>query len=181
MKIPLTARLALLSLLVASPISSALSGEWNAIVNGRSFHVNAAEDWNENNFGLGLEFQLETTSRWKKQLMVNGFRDSSNDMSYMVGAGIQRNLYATDRFHGFYVDAGVNAFLMTRQDVNNNRPFPGALPSLSIGNRDMGFNLTYLPKMAVERLYDAEMMDESISGIVFLQFKINVGRLILPD
>lgn len=158
-----------------------MAGNFNAVINGRSIHVHATEDWNEDNVGLGLEYQFATDSRWKKQVMVNGFRDSSEEMSYMAGAGLHRNLYETDRLHGFYVDAGISVFLMTRKDVNHNRPFPGALPSLSVGNRHMGFNLTYLPKQAVESLYDMEMMDKTISGIFFLQFKVGINQLLPSD
>lgn len=99
----------------------------------------------------------------------------------MIGGGLYRTLFATDRLDGFYVDAGINAFVMTRKDVNDNRPFPGALPSLMVGNRYMGLNLTYLPKQAVESLFDAQMMDETISGIFFLQFKVSVSQLFPSD
>ncbi len=181
MRISKAARLALLSLLVVLPLSPAVAGDFSAVINGRSIHVDAKKNWNENNFGLGFEYQFSGESRWKKQLMVNGFRDSSKNMSYMAGGGIHRNLYATDRLHGFYVDAGVNAFLMTRQNINNNRPFPGALPSLTVGNRYMGLNLTYLPKKAVESVYDTDLRDEAMSGIFFLQFKVGVSELLPAD
>lgn len=181
MKIYAAARLALLSLLMVLPISSAMAGDFRAVINGKSIHVDATNDWNEDNYGLGLEYQFATESRWKRQLMVNGFRDSSEEMSYMIGGGLHRTLFASDRLSGFYVDAGINAFLMTRKDVNDNRPFPGALPSLTVGNRFMGFNFTYLPKQAVESLYDAQMMDETISGIFFVQFKFGVGQLFPTD
>ena len=92
----------------------------------------------------------------------------------MAGGGIHRELYSTDRLQGFYVDAGINAFLMTRRDVNDNRPFPGLLPSVTFGNDHVGMNLTYLPKKAVEEIYDRQMTDRSMSGIVFLQIKFNV-------
>lgn len=167
----------LVSLLIVLPVSPAVAGDFSAIINGRSIHVDASENWNEDNYGLGLEYQFATQSRWKKQLMVNGFRDSMDEMSYMAGAGLHRTLFASDRLQGFYVDAGINAFLMTRKDVNDNRPFPGALPSLSIGNRHMGLNLTYLPKLAVEKLTDSTLEDDTISGIFFLQFKVSVSGL----
>ena len=109
--------------------------------------------------------------------MANGFRDSNEDMSYMLGGGLHRNLYATDRMNGFYFDAGIDAFVMTRTDVNDNKPFPGALPSLTVGNRYVGVNLTYLPKVAVEKMYGSKMVDETMSGIVFLQFKLNVSQI----
>jgi len=175
------ARLTLLTLLIVAPFSSAMAGNFSAVLNGRSIHVDATDDWNEDNVGLGLEYQFATESRWKKQVMVNGFRDSNEDMSYMAGAGLHRTLYTTDRLNGFYVDAGINAFLMTRRDVNDNRPFPGAVPSLSIGNRHMGFNLTYLPVKAVENLLDTRIMDNSVTGVFFLQFKVELSQLLPHD
>jgi len=162
-----------ISLLSAMP---AHGGELSAVINGKSFHLNATEQWNENNVGFGVEYLFDSDSRWKTIIMANGFRDSSDELSYMAGAGLHRNLFSTERLQGFYLDAGINAFLMTRKDVYNNRPFPGALPSLTIGNRYVGFNLSYLPQIAVEKLYDARMTDDGITGIVFLQFKINLSR-----
>ena len=174
-------RLALVALVIAMPCSSAWAGSFSAVLNGRSIHVDATENWNEDNVGLGLEYQFESTSRWKRQVMVNGFRDSNEEMSYMAGAGLHRTLFASDRMNGLYVDAGINAFLMTRRDINDNRPFPGAVPSLTIGNRVMGVNLTYLPVKAVERLLDARMTDDTVSGIFFLQFKVDVNQLFPGD
>ncbi len=182
MKILNAARFTVTSLLIALPLSSvllspALAGELSTVINGKSIHVDASEDWNEDNYGLGFEYQFATQSRWKKVVMANGFRDSNDEMSYMAGAGLHRNLFTTDRLNGFYVDAGINVFVMTRQDVNDNKPFPGALPSLTFGNRYAGLNLTYLPKKAVEKMYDSNMDDETIDGIVFLQLKVNFGQL----
>lgn len=161
--------------IIALSGSSCFAGEFSAVLNGKSYHIGASEDWNEDNLGLGVEFQFDTESRWKRQLMANGFRDSSENMTYMVGGGIHRTVFGTDKLADFYVDLGINAFVMTREDVNDNRPFPGALPSLTIGNRYAGFNLTYLPRKAVEKLYDSEMMDRTTSGIVFLQFKVKLN------
>ena len=82
-------------------------------------------------------------------------------------------IWQTATFHDLYLDIGLNAFLMTRDDVADNRPFPGALPSLSIGNRHVGANLTYLPRKAVELMYRSDDVDRGITGIVFLQLKLN--------
>lgn len=176
MKSTQAATLTLLALLCLSPMPS-FGGELSAVLSGKSFHLGASDDWNENNYGLGVEYRFTSESRWKTMLMANGFRDSNDEMSFMAGGGLYRNLFATERMNGFYVDAGINAFLMTRKDVNENRPFLGALPSLALGNRYMGINLTYLPKKAVEKLHDVKMTDSSISGIVFLQFKFTVNRM----
>lgn len=181
MKISSAAILTLLTLLVLVPFSSSMAGDLSAVINGRSIHVDATEEFNEDNLGLGLEYQFSTQSRWKKKVMANGFRDSNDYMSYMAGAGLHRTLFATDRWNGLYLDAGIDAFVMTRQDVNENRPFPGAVPSVSLGNRHMGINLTYLPVKAVERMFDARMVDDAVTGIFFLQFKVNVSRLLPSD
>jgi hypothetical protein len=67
---------------------------------------------------------------------------------------------------------------MTRDDVSGGRPFPGLLPSVSIGNDKMGFNLTYMPKQAVEATVNANMVDPTLSGILFLQFKVSMDQLL---
>jgi hypothetical protein len=158
-------------LAVTAPAVSA--GELSAIVNGKSWHAGATEDWNEDNYGLGVEYEFASASRWKWKLMANSFVDSVDNMSYMAGGGLHRRLWDTWHLGDLYVDAGINAFLMTREDVNGNRPFPGALPSLTVGNRYVGVNLTYLPRKAVEIMYDSEEVDRGITGIVFLQFKLS--------
>lgn len=151
------------------------AGQLSAIVNGKSLHVGAFQDWNENNYGFGLEYEFASASRWKWKLMGNGFRDSADNMSYMAGGGLHRRVWDTDGFHQLYLDVGLNAFIMTRADVNGNRPFPGALPNLSFGNRYVGANLTYLPRKAVEYMYESDAVDPGITGIVFFQLKLNAG------
>lgn len=159
--------------LLATPPSEA--GQLSAIVNGKSVHVGALEDWNENNYGFGLEYEFESVSRWRWKIMANGFVDSVDNLSYMAGGGLHRRIWDTTHFYDLHFDVGVNAFLMTRDDVNDDRPFPGALPSLSIGNRYVGANLTYLPRKAVELMYQSDDVDRGIKGIVFLQLKLNAG------
>ena len=158
--------------------TDALAGSASLVVNGRSYHLGSDYDWNEDNAGLGIEYQLEQRSAWRRIAMANGFRDSADRMSYMAGFGLHRRLFETDEMAGFHVYAGLNAFLMTRQDMNGNRPFPGVLPSLSIGNRQFGINLTYLPREAVEMATNARMTDPDIDGIVFLQLKLSLDRLL---
>lgn len=165
---------ALLAVLSVTP--PAIAGELSTIINGKSYHINSTYDWNEDNYGIGAEYVFSTESRWKKSVVANGFRDSNKDMSYMAGAGLHRRLIESDRLAGFYVDAGLTAFVMTRKDVDNNRPFPGILPTLSFGNSYAGFNLTYLPKQAVQKMVSAKVADPGISGVLFVQFKVRLSR-----
>lgn len=157
---------------------TAAAGSINAIINGRSHHVDASKDWNENNVGIGLEYQFDSATRWKASAMANGFRDSNNEMSYMAGGSLHRRLVESPRFGGFYLDAGITAFIMTRQDVNDNRPFPGLLPSLSIGNRYAGLNLAYMPEAGVQAMTNASFDDPTLKGIVYMQLKISLDRFL---
>ena len=172
--------LCIVALLVALPTSAALAGKFNAVVNGKSYHFNSTYDWNENNFGLGIEHEFDSKSAWRVMVMANAFRDSTDNMSYMAGAGLHRRLYETERLSGFYVQVGLNAFIMARDDVDNSKPFPGILPSMSIGNEKIGFNLTYLPRQAVEMTTNANVVDPTVSGILFIQFKVSLGLFMPP-
>lgn len=172
----LLSSLAALFLALAAPATWA--GKTSAIINGKSYHFNSSYDWNENNYGFGVEYEFEQKSAWKKIVMANGFRDSTESMSYMAGAGLHRRIYETDALAGFHVYAGINAFLMTREDLNGSEPFPGILPSITIGNDHMGFNLTYLPRKAVEETVNAAIVDPTISGILFLQFKVSLEQIL---
>jgi hypothetical protein len=154
---------------------AAQAGQWSAVLNGKSYHLGSSYDWNESNYGAGIEYQFASASRWKTVVMANGFVDSTENMSYMAGGGLHRRMIESERYADFYIDLGINAFLMTRDDYEDGRPFPGVLPSLSVGNRHMGINLTYLPKVAVEKLTNATINDPSLSGIMFLQFKFSVN------
>ena len=155
-----------------------LAGNINAVLNGKSYHINSSYDWNENNTGLGIEYEFEQKSAWKKIAMANGFRDSADGMSYMAGAGLQRRIFETHKLDRFYIYAGLSAFVMTREDVNNGDPFPGILPSVSVGTSKVGFNLTYMPRKAVEKITDSRVVDPTIDGILFLQFKVNLNQLL---
>jgi hypothetical protein len=168
--------LGLLAQLLTLSSSPAWAGKSHAIVNGKSYHFNSSYQWNENNYGFGLEHEFEQKSAWKKVVMANGFRDSTDNMSYMAGAGLHRRLYETDKLAGFYVYAGLNAFVMTRADTGGD-PFPGILPSVSVGNDKFGVNLTYLPRQAVEATTSSHVVDPTLSGILFLQFKVSLDQL----
>ncbi len=181
MMLPSGAARVLPTLLLLWTAHAASAGEVHTVINGKSFHLGSERDWNEENYGLGVEYQFATDTRWKSVLMANGFRDSDNNMSYMAGGGLHRNLYASERLGGVYVDLGLNAFLMTRQDVNDGQPFPGVLPNVTVGNRVVGVNLTYLPNAAIRKVQDPRARDENMRGIVFLQFKVNVAGMLGAD
>jgi len=163
---------ALLLLHVASP---AAADQLSLMINGKSFHMSSDYRWNEDNLGIGFEYDFADRSRWIKSGFVNGFRDSLDNMTYMAGAGVRRRFFETERLAGLYFDAGIVAFLMSRPDIKDNRPFPGILPVITLGNRHVGLNLSYVPKMAVHGIAHANEVDPNIKGVLFLQAKIALG------
>jgi hypothetical protein len=178
MKKRLSIQLIVVATLLSLSSAPAFAGKLSAVVNGKSYHFNSSYQWNENNYGFGVEHEFTQKSAWRKVAMANGFRDSTDNMSYMAGAGLHRRIYETDELAGFYIYAGLNAFVMTREDVNGNKPFPGILPSISIGNDKVGLNLTYMPKKAVEKTTNSGMVDPTLSGILFLQVKVSMDQLL---
>ena len=156
--------------------AAADDGIFHMVLNGKSVHVNSDYDWNEDNYGVGLEYQFAGESRWIKTAMVNAFLDSRDNMSYMAGGGLHRRLVASDRLGGIYFDAGLNAFVMTRKDINDNEPFAGLLPSVTLGNRYGGLNLSYVPKRAVHDFAHANNLDPDIDGVFFLQLKFRIDQ-----
>ena len=149
-------------------------GAWDVVFNGRAVHMNAAKNWNEDNWGLGVEREFASaTSRWVKLALVNGFQDSMGDPSYMAGGGLKRRFRpgADD----FYVDIGGIAFLMTRERVNGNRPFPGLLPAATFGFKRVALNVTYLPESVSDRVTNSKTHDPSMHGVFFLQLKLDAS------
>ncbi len=178
MKIIKISTLCIWALILTVAATPADAGKLHLVINGKSLHVDSDYDWNENNYGIGVEYEFNSRSRWIKIAMANGFRDSSNNIFYMAGAGLHRRLFVTERFADLYVDTGINVFLMKRRDVYDNRPFPGLLPSLTLGNRYGGINLTYVPKQVVHFSAKENTLDPNIDGIFFLQVKIRLDELL---
>jgi hypothetical protein len=159
-------------LLAAAPAAHA---EWNVVVNGRAVHVDAAAEWNEDNWGLGVEKEFNTSGRWVRLATANGFKDSLGEPSYMAGGGVKRRFrFLSDKA---YVDFGVVGFLMTREDVNDNQPFPGVLPAMTFGTKRVALNVTYLPQSIVDSVTNARRRDPAMDGIFFLQLKVDARLL----
>ena len=148
-------------------------GGWDVILNGRAVHMNADKDWNEDNWGLGIEHEFNSAGRWIKVAMANGFQDSMGDPSYMAGGGIKRRF----RFgsENFYTDLGGVAFLMTRESVNGGKPFPGLLPAATFGFKRVAVNVTYMPESVVNDVTHSHKYDPSMHGVFFLQLKLDAS------
>jgi len=178
MKIIKILPLCILALILTVAATPAIADKLHLVINGKAFHVDSDYDWNENNYGIGVEYEFNSRSRWIKTAIANGYRDSQDNISYMAGVGLHRRLFVTERFADLYVDTGINAFMMMRRDIDDNRPFPGLLPSLTLGNRYGGINLSYVPKQVVHNFANANIVDPNIDGVIFLQVKFRLDELL---
>jgi hypothetical protein len=149
------------------------NASWDVVLNGRAVHINAAHNWNEDNWGLGFEHEFASSSPWIKVALANGFNDSMGKPSYMAGGGIKRRFSMGSQ--DFYVDLGAIAFVMTREDVNHNEPFPGVLPAATFGFKRVALNLTYMPETVVDRVTNSKKYDPTMEGVFFLQLKLDAS------
>ena len=154
---------------------SAVAGQFDLVINGRSHHINSDYDWNENNIGLGIEYEFDRKSPWIWSLNGNAFTDSLNNMSYMAGGGLKRRLFQSASPAGYYFDAGLVAFVMSRADFNDYLPFPGILPTVSFGTKNIGFNVSYVPDFVVRDIAQAKVLDPNVRGVLFLQMKFRLS------
>jgi hypothetical protein len=141
-----------LFLLIVCSINSAFAEKnLSILLNGKSFHINepANLNLNENNWGMGLQYDLDPVyENWIPFLMASGFNDSNSNPSYMAGGGIARRMDLSNLYDGLHFDAGLVGFMMTRKGTNGGDPFPGVLPALSIGTERLAVNFTYIPKLS---------------------------------
>ena len=164
-----------IAVLITAAAGPGQAADWSVVLNGKAVHVDSSRDWNESNWGLGFEREFDAESRWVKVALGNGFRDSRNEMSYMAGGGIKRRFRPLTRSRDFYVDVGVVGFMMTRQDVDDNAPFPGLLPALTFGSRHVALNVTYLPTTLTDRAMQVKRADPTVDGVFFLQLKLDAS------
>lgn len=136
----------------------------NLIINGKAFHQEN-KNYNEDNWGLGLEYNFKENKKWIN--FVNGgfFKDSNSNTSKYLGGGTKRRFLLTDNIDGWHVDAGLTAFLMTRKDYKNNQPFFGALPFVSVGTDKFAINATYIPSVSPKFV-----------GLLFIQASFTISE-----
>lgn len=156
---------ALFGLFVAAP---AAADQWSLILNGKAIHLDppATTHYNEKNWGAGFQYDFNSPDgKWIPFVTASGFSDSNRNPSYYAGGGALRRFQLTGGEQGLHVDAGLVAFLMTRQGFRHDQPFPGILPVLSFGTERVSVNVTYIPKV-----------DPKMVAILFFQLKIGLGR-----
>lgn len=159
--------LAAVLLFGAAPLESH-AGELSLLINGKAIHINppAGSQLNEKNWGLGLEYELDSPDGdWVPFVTAAGFKDSNDNMSYYAGGGLMHRFALGSSQDPLRADLGLIAFVMTRKGFHNGDPFLGLLPAFSVGTSRVALNMTYIPKV-----------DPKMVSLVFFQLKIGLGN-----
>lgn len=124
-----------------------VANELHLVINGKSMHENK-RNYNEENWGLGFEYNFAEDNKWINFVNAGFFKDSlSNNSTYLGGGSKRRFLLGEDK-DGWHIDAGLTAFIMTRKNYKNNQPFFGALPFVSVGTSQFAINAIYIPAVS---------------------------------
>lgn len=140
--------LKLLLLLLSLSFSQQIMADTiNLIINGKAVHKDK-KDFNEENWGVGFEYNFAEDKKWINFINGGFFKDSLNNNSNYLGGGSKRRFLLGADKDGWHVDAGLTAFVMTRKNHNNGKPFFGALPYFSLGTSKFAVNATYIPSVS---------------------------------
>ena len=126
------------------------ASELHLILNGKAYHFERDRGYNESNYGIGFEYDFDQHGNWIPLITGSTFKDSNEQTSNYLGGGFKRRFLLGKDKKGRHIDAGIVGFLMTRKDRNDNDPFPGALPFVSVGNHFFAVNATYIPEIHTE-------------------------------
>ncbi len=149
--------------LTAASIGQALADDIHLLINGHSIHMEDRDNYNENNTGLGLQYDFEERGGWINLINFSTFKDSNNETSRYIGFGTKAR-GTTGGSDPWHFDIGAFAFVMTRKDYRDNQPFFGVLPFVSFGSKNVGLNVTYVPAVS-DRIVD----------VIYIQGMIRFG------
>ncbi len=135
------------------------------IISGKTIHM-GSNDLNENNYGLGLQYEFDANRRWIPLISLASLKDSNNNTSRYIGAGIKRRFNLGSSSKRINFDVGVAGLAMTRPDYNDDKPFLGAIPFVSISNDWGGVNATYVPRI-----------EDDMLAFWYFQFSIKLMQL----
>ena len=106
-----------------------------------AYDRNKIDGYQEQPLGIGFGRSLYEEGLWRG-LYVLAFQDSHFKPSYMAGYAHQ---WLWKPAQDFRVGGGLTAFVMARSDIGHYTPFPGLLPTASIGYKNVSIETTYVP------------------------------------
>ncbi len=159
-------QLCLIFLALCVFIAPSFADDLSLLLNGKAYHLKDAPvgqpSFNERNWGTGFQYDFtDNHTDWVPFITASGFLDSHKNPSYYAGGGMMRRFHKDDS--SLYADVGLVAFLMTRENFRDNKPFPGILPVMTLGTENIAVNITYIPKV-----------DPKMVALFFFQLKVDV-------
>jgi len=143
-------------------VTAVTADELFIVLNGKAIHQ-GGEGYNENNWGLGFEYDFKPEGEWIPFVAASSFKDSNKQTSTYAGGGYKYRIPLDNDKDGWLVELAVIAFLMKRKDYKNNEPFFGALPFVAIGKGKLMLNVTYIPQVTPKTV-----------SLFYFQLKYNV-------
>lgn len=140
-------RVVLIIMLILGWQLTAVADELAVVLNGKSIHLEGG-DFNEKNWGLGINYDWTPKNNWITFLNASYFEDSNSNFSKYAGGGMKRRFNLDGEQDGWRADVGGIAFFMTRVDYKNNDPFIGVLPFAALSYGPMTVNMTYIPRVS---------------------------------
>ena len=121
----------------------AAAGQWNTLSSGSLFRD--ADNQVNDGLGSGLQYEFDRESgHWVKFVTATQFIDASQNQAYMAGGGVARRLPFTSGKHSLRMDIGVIACAMQRPDFDDQDTVLAAVPTFSVGSRNIAVNLSYV-------------------------------------
>jgi len=137
-----------LALLAQLPANA---NELQVIISGRAVHM-GSNDLNENNYGLGLQYEFTNHRRWIPVINLASFKDSNDRTSRYIGTGLKRRYQFQPGHQRLNLDLGAAVLVMKRPGYNAGKSFIGALPFIGLSNEWGGINATYVPSIEADTL-----------------------------
>lgn len=156
-----------LTALLVSPVSHA--EQLSLLINGKAIHLGKLDGvkFNEDNWGAGFQYDFDATAdNWIPFVTASGFIDSNKNPSYYAGGGALKRFNLGSSGGGYHVDLGGIAFVMTREEFNNERPFFAVLPAMAFGTDRLAVNISFIPKV-----------DPKTVALIFFQIKVGLGEV----
>ena len=123
------------------PMFDLPDGRWMVDVHGASKHFNTDQEFNENNRGVGLQYQWDGDNNLIHLLKGGQYLNSLNNDSKYLAYGLKKRLMEKN---GWHLDAGGLFGGMTGYTDGIT---PAILPQLTIGNGAFGLNIMGTPEI----------------------------------
>ena len=72
-------------LIALSSLVPASANDLQLVISGRAYHQGSGSDLNEDNFGIGLQYDFATHRRWVPLINMASLKDSNDNQMFAIG------------------------------------------------------------------------------------------------